>query len=371
MESWKRAARALDVEGEWQGASRLSTGHINATWLARCRTPQGTRRYVLQSINTGVFRDPHALMQNAVRVTRHLERSLRARGVSDVERRCLRFVPARDGRFAVDLGDAGFWRASPFIEGTCHHDVAATPRVAEEAGRVFGRFAADLSDWEGAPPRDTIAHFHDFGRRVSALESAAAADRAGRGAAVAHVVESALGAADVLRSALREIGAEAWPERVVHNDCKLNNALFDVDTGEGLCAVDLDTVMIGRIAFDVGEIVRSATCAAPEDERDLAKVVFDPQLFEAVVRGYLDGAGRVLTDEERAGMALAGPLMTLENALRFLTDHLDGDVYFGAGRPDHNLDRARAQLRLFESMWSARADAARTVERLSGRSGSR
>jgi Ser/Thr protein kinase RdoA (MazF antagonist) len=234
--------------------------------------------------------------------------------------------------------------------------------VAAEAGRVFGRFAADLADWSGPPLGETIPRFHDFPLRVSALEAAVAADARERSAAVEPEVEAALAGAEALRSALATAGADEWPVRVVHNDCKLNNALFDVETGEGLCAVDLDTVMPGRIAYDVGELVRSATCAAPEDERDLSRVGFDLDLFAVAVRGYLDGAEGLLTPAERAGLPLAGPLMTLENGVRFLTDHLEGDVYFPAHRPGHNLDRARVQLQLFQSMWAARDRAVRAVE---------
>ncbi|MGH0033553.1 MAG: phosphotransferase enzyme family protein [Myxococcota bacterium] len=363
-DAWRVAAEAFAVEGVWLGAEPISTGHINATWLATCRTAGGDRRFVLQAINTAVFREPEVLIENQVRVTRHLEARLAARGVAHPERHCLRLVPARDGGWCVELGERGVWRASPFIEGTRHHDVASSPRVAREAGRVFGRFAADLSDWQGAPLRETIPHFHDLPRRVSALRRAVEADARRRLAGCRAEAETALAASRDLQEALGSIGSEAWPERVVHNDCKLNNALFDAVSGEGLCAVDLDTVMPGRIAFDVGEIVRSATCAAPEDERDLSKVRFDLELFRAVVHGYLEGAGGILTAEERAGLSLAGPLMTLENAVRFLTDHLEGDVYFGVHRPGHNLDRARAQLSLFGSMWEARGGAAGAVEAL-------
>jgi Ser/Thr protein kinase RdoA (MazF antagonist) len=363
VDDWRRAAEAFEVEGDWVRASPISTGHINATWLATCRTSAGERRFVLQSINTDIFRQPDVLMDNVVRVTRHLQAALASRGAADAARRCLRLVPARRGGWSVDLGDGGYWRASTYIEGTRHYDVAETPAVAEEAGLVFGRFAADLADWAGPPLRETIPHFHDFPRRVAALDAAADRDAAGRLDGVRADVDAALSAAGLLEEALRSAGAESWPERMVHNDCKLNNALFDVASGEGLCAVDLDTVMPGRIAFDVGEIVRSATCAAPEDERDLSKVRFDLDLFAAVVRGYVRGAAAILTEEERAGIPMAGPLMTLENGLRFLTDHLEGDVYFAAQRPGHNLDRARAQLRLFGSMWVARDAAARAVER--------
>lgn len=364
MESWRRAAAGFAVDGEWLDAERLSTGHIHGTWLARCRIDGEDRRFVLQSINTRVFPDPAALMDNVARVITHLRTSLERRGTADLDRRCLRLVPARDGRSWVEAGDAGVWRASPHIGGSCHHDTAPDPAVAEEAARVFGEFVALLADWSEPPLVETIPHFHDLASRSHALERAVAEDRCGRLSAARSEVEAARSGVAELLAALGAAGSATWPVRIVHNDCKLNNVLFDRASGVGLCAVDLDTVMPGQAIFDMGEIVRSATCSAPEDERDLDRVVFDLAFFRAVARGFLRGIGPVLDASEHAALPLAGPLMTLENGVRFLTDHLEGDGYFPAHRPGHNLDRARAQLRLFGSMWEQRREAAAAVDEL-------
>ncbi len=363
-EDWRRAAAGLAVDGEWTGATALSTGHIHQSWLATCREATGDRRYLLQSINTRIFRDPAVLMDNIVRVTGHLRRALERRGVADLERAVLQVVPGRDGRPWVDAGPSGCWRAYAYIEGTRHFDTAESVDVAREAGRVFGEFVASLSDWSGPAPAETIANFHDFDGRVRDLETAVARDVAGRLASVGDDVEATLTAVRDLLAELDGAGRRDWPVRLVHNDCKLNNVLFDAASGRGLCAVDLDTVMPGHVAYDLGGLVRTATCPAPEDETDLARIVFDRARFAGCVDGYLSGAGDLLTSAECGAFHLAGPLMTLEDAIRFLTDHLAGDVYFAVHRPDHNLDRARSQRALFERMWEVRAEARREVERI-------
>jgi hypothetical protein len=169
--------------------------------------------------------------------------------------------------------------------------------------------------------------------------------------------------AEALERRLPQREIAALPRRVVHHDCKLNNVLLDVDTGEALCVIDLDTVMEGVLLSDFGELVRTAACPAPEDERDLSRVVFDLPLFEALAQGYLAGARDLVGAAEREALPLAGSHLALMNAARFLTDHLEGDAYFRVRRPGHNLDRARAQLRLAECVLAQQAQAERIVAR--------
>jgi Ser/Thr protein kinase RdoA (MazF antagonist) len=271
-------------------------------------------------------------------------------------------IEARDGRpFCVD--DAGdHWRAFRFIEGTRTCDVVEDPAQAYRTARAFGEFAADLVDLPGPPLAVTIPDFHDLTKRFEQLQEAVRADSRGRAGGVAPEIASASRWYERLDGALHEAGHSVLPGRAVHNDCKLNNVLLDAANGEGLCVIDLDTVMDGTVLNDFGELVRSGTCPSPEDERNLASMVFDRDLFAALAAGYLAGSGDLLAEAERRILPLAGPVLTLENAIRFLADHLSGDVYFRTHRDAQNLDRARAQLRLVELMLEHLDDARRAIE---------
>jgi Ser/Thr protein kinase RdoA (MazF antagonist) len=359
----ERVARAFALAEGPLRAGRLGNGHIHDTFLAEVAASAAPRRYVLQRLHTGVFADPERLMENLVRVTAHLAAKLAREAVPDRERRSLALVPARDGRAFHRDAEAGFWRCFRFVEGSVAVDSAPTPVQAHAAARAFGAFAAALADLPGPPPACVIPHFHDLPQRMAALEAALREDPLGRAAAVAAEADAARAAAERLSDALARVGADELPRRIVHNDCKVNNVLLDARTGEALCVIDLDTVMEGTLLADFGDLARTAACSAPEDERDLERVRVDLERFEALARGYLEGAGSLVSPRELRALPLAGPLLALENAVRFLADHAAGDRYFRAHRPGHNLDRARAQLRLAERMLEAEPDADALVRR--------
>lgn len=353
-ECWEERLRAVGaafaIEGSYREGQRHGSGHIHRTFLVRYAAPGGPVRFLHQRLNTQVFRDPEALMNNLVRVTRHLREKLREREVPDPERRFLQLVPARDGSSCHVDAEGGVWRTFAFQEGTRGFDAVESPAQAFEAARAFGSFAEMLADLPPPPLHDTIPHFHDLGRRVEAFEAVVRSDARGRAAGAGAEVEALRRRLDELRRDLAALDVATLPRRVVHHDCKLNNLLFDRVSGEALCVIDLDTVMQGTLLSDFGELVRTGSCRAAEDERDLARVRFDLELFEGLARGYLAGAARLLTEHERRALPVAGRLFSLMNAARFLTDHLAGDVYFRIRRDGHNLDRARAQLRLAEQM---------------------
>lgn len=349
------------VEGECTEVAPLGRGHIHDTWIGTWRTREGTRRLVHQRLNTRVFREPLVLMETWLRVTDHVRAALAREGRADVERRCLRAIPARSGAPLHRDESGASWRAFAFIEGARSFEVAESPRLAHEAARAFGAFAAQLADLDPATVPESIPHFHDFAHRVAAFEAALAADAHGRAAGAAEAAARARRLAARVERALAEAGAGALPRRVVHNDCKLNNVLFDDATGEALCVIDLDTVMPGSVLADFGDLARTAACPAAEDEPDLTRVRVDAALYEALVRGYLAGAGALLEPVERALLPLAGPLIALETGIRFLTDHLAGDVYFRIHRAGHNLGRARVQLRLTEELLAGVDQARRFV----------
>jgi Ser/Thr protein kinase RdoA (MazF antagonist) len=356
-EDLRAVGAAFGIEGRFRGAEPVKTGHIHTTWVAVWERGGCVERFVHQRLNGHVFRDPEAVMRNLVRVSEHLGAAVARAGLAEPERRRLRVLRTREGELLHRDGADGPWRTVRFVEGARTRDVVEGPEQAREAARAFGAFAAALAD---LPPRAlavTIPDFHDLAKRLGKLEAAAGADPRGRLAAVCADVDAAFACADRLRAAPEWPALASLPRRVVHNDCKLNNLLLDERTGEGLCVIDLDTVMEGTVAFDFGELVRTATCSAPEDETRLERIAVDRGLYAALARGYREGAP-FLTPAEIEALPLAGPLMALENAVRFLSDHLEGDLYFRVHRAGQNLDRHRAQRTLAERMLAG-LDAAR------------
>jgi aminoglycoside phosphotransferase (APT) family kinase protein len=337
-------AREFAIDGTFRGAEPYGSGHINDSYRVTMDDAGATVHALVQRINHHIFRNPPALMENIERVTAHLAAKLK--GDLDRERRVLRLIPARDGRPWHEDAGGNFWRAYRFIEGARSYGAIESAEQAFQAAKAFGGFQQMLADLPAPRLHDTIPDFHYTPGRFAALERAIAGDAAGRVKESMPEIEFALA-----RKAMTSVLVEAHlPERVTHNDTKLNNVMLDDRTGEGICVIDLDTVMPGLVHYDFGDMVRTSTTSAAEDERDLSKVTMQFPMFEAVARGYLESAGGFLTREEKQYLAFAGKLITFEIAIRFLADHLDGDTYFKVHREGHNLDRARAQLRLVASM---------------------
>jgi hypothetical protein len=356
----REIAAQFEIPGRFAEARPYGSGHIHDTHLLCFEDSAQTARYILQRINTRVFRDPGALMSNVSRICSHLRRKLEREGVRDPERRHLHLVSTREGHTHWVDPDGGHWRCFRFQEGTRSVDEAETEGQARETARAFGCFTARLADLEDPPLAITIPDFHDLEVRYAALEVGIRSDPYGRAKSLAAEIERTAEWCEQLTDSLRAVGAEDLPIRIVHNDCKINNVLLDAQTGEGLCAIDLDTVMPGTVLADFGELVRTSSARAAEDETGVAAMAIELDLVRGVARGYLAGMGATLTAHECAVLPLAGSLMAFENAVRFLTDHLSGDVYFRIHREAQNLDRARAQLRRVELL-EAHRDAIRAL----------
>jgi Ser/Thr protein kinase RdoA (MazF antagonist) len=368
-EALEAIGAAFQIPGKFAAGAPVKFGHIHDTFEAAYQEGETRRRYVHQRLNGRVFPDLRALMDNLVRITQHQWEALQAAGVSDAERRCLRLVPARDGRPYHVASDGGTWRTFHFLEGSRSRDTIEDPAQIHQVARAFGGFAAALRDLPSPSLAVTIPGFHDLAARLAALEAAVAADSHQRAALVSEEIDRAAARSQELERRLAERGAAELPRRIVHNDCKINNVMLDDVTGEGLCVIDLDTVMEGTVLCDFGELVRTGSSRSPEDEVDLASIELELELFRAATRGYLTGAAPLLSAEEVEVLPLAGQVMAFENAIRFLTDYLKGDVYFRVHREAHNLDRFRAQLRLVELM-SERGEEMRAIVEESWRSGS-
>jgi Ser/Thr protein kinase RdoA (MazF antagonist) len=339
-----RAAQGFAVEGTLESVAAYGSGHINDSYCAVFERGGKRERFLLQRINTHVFHDPAALMENIARVTTHLA-SKRLEN-PDGGRRALTLVRTRDGRAWQRDEDGDLWRMYLFIEGARSYDVVESPAQAYEAARAFGEFQRMLADLPAPRLNETIPDFHNTPKRLGALKRAIENDAVGRAEGADREIEFALQRESVTRL-LVEAGL---PERVTHNDTKINNVLLDGRTGKGICVIDLETVMPGLAPFDFGDMVRTMSCRAAEDERDLSLVRVEMGMFAALARGYLSVAAGFLTDAEKRSLQEAGRVITLEQGIRFLTDYLEGDPYYKVNRAEQNLERARAQFRLVESL---------------------
>ncbi len=346
----ERIALAFDIEGEYLGSEAYGNGHINDTYLGLYRHQGQLRRFVHQRLNHEVFKDPPAVMENIERVTRHLHEKLEAAGEREHRRKALTLVPTRSGAsFHRDQED-NVWRTYHFVEDTRSHESIESPALAREAGRSFGFFQSLLIDLPSPRLPETIPGFHHTPHRFRRFQEVLSQDLLNRATSATADVKFALEQESIVHRLLDLHRQGQIPERVTHNDTKINNLLLDRRTGEGVCVIDLDTVMPGLTLYDFGDLVRTATSPTPEDERDLSKVRMRMPLFQALAGGYLEGTRRFLTTTERRLLAFSGRLITFEIGLRFLIDYLEGDVYFKIHREGQNLDRCRSQFELVRSI---------------------
>lgn len=335
------AATHFQIPGTPTTVRALSGGHIHETW----RIESGGVDWVLQRLNRAVFPDVDAVMRNFAAVARHLELRHIAVGTIDRQRRALTLVPTRDGTLWVEDGEGGAWRCTAYIGDTLTKSVADTPDSAHEAGRAFGEFTRLLHGFD-APLAVTIPGFHHTATRLATFERAVARDAVGRLAEVQAEVEVLREFRQLAHVLAPLVASGAVPTRAAHNDAKIANLLFDAASGKAITVVDLDTVMPGSALHDVGDLIRSTVGTAEEDEPELFNMAVRPEYFAALVAGWFEGAGEVLTPMERELTLTAGRIMTFEQGVRFLTDHLEGDRYYPVNHPGHNLDRARAQIAL-------------------------
>jgi aminoglycoside phosphotransferase (APT) family kinase protein len=349
-EQLQEISKQFQIYGEILHAETCKIGHINETYSATYKQGGTKVRYIHQKINQTVFRDPVVLMSNVVRVTRHLRHKLEEQEATDITRRCLTIVPTRKGDSFYRNGNGECWRTFVFVEGVQTFECVQSPQQAFEAGKAFGHFQSLLVDLPGERLVETIPDFHNTRKRFAALQRAVDNDHFNRAEGAKKDIEFALAHEHVVDVILNAMAKKRIPERITHNDTKFNNVMLDTATGEAMCVVDLDTVMPGCALYDFGDMVRTTTSPTLEDERDLSKVRMQMPMFKKLCEGYLSSAGQFLTKAEKSYIAFAGKLITFTIGLRFLTDHLAGDTYFRIHRPGHNLDRARTQFKLVESI---------------------
>lgn len=348
--------RAFDFGAPVVGAVRHGKGHINDTFCVHTQPETGAcRRFILQRMSAAAFKRPDELMSNITGVTGFLGREIERVG-GDRSRETMTVLRPRNGQAFYTDSEGGAWRVYTFVERTICYQSAETPELFAASGRTFGKFQRLLKDYPAATLYETIPHFHDTEDRLNKLKAAMAADPMGRLKDCRPEIDFVMAREPDCSVALQALRDGVLPLRVTHNDTKLNNVLIDDQSGEGVCVIDLDTVMPGLSINDFGDSIRFGANHSAEDEQDLTKVNFDIGLYETYTQAFLEGCGGILTDAEVEYMPWGAKLMTLECGIRFLTDYLDGDHYFAIHRPGQNLDRCRTQFKLvadMEANWTA------------------
>ncbi len=349
MENIRDIAAKFDIYGQVDNFEVCGVGHINSTYIVTTKSELGEFKYVLQKINTKVFPDPEALMNNLVSVSRYIRDKIVARG-GDCGRTALTFLRTSEGKYYYKSAEGGFYRCYVYIGNAANVQTVTNPHHLYLAGKGFGRFQRDLEGFDASTLTEVIPGFHDTVKRFNDFKRAVEEDRAGRAASCRKEIDFFLSREKYASKVIELMKAGEIPLRVTHNDTKINNVLLDLYNDVPLAVIDLDTIMPGSILFDFGDAVRSGANRGAEHEKDLSKVGFDIELFKAFVRGFVGEVGSVLTPAEVDNLAFSGILLTFECGMRFLGDHLNGDVYFRISTEGQNLDRARTQIKMVSEM---------------------
>ena len=322
------------------------SGHINRTFAVETA---GAQKYILQKINTEIFKDVEGLMENVVNVTDYLRGQIAKEG-GDPERGTMRALPTVDGKYYFKDAEGGCFRVYRLIDDVISLDQAENEEALYASGLAFGRFQAQLADYPAQTLHETIPDFHNTPKRYQAFEKAVEEDcckRAASAAAEIAFIKARKAQTEILTDLLK---AGELPLRLTHNDTKLNNVLLDPQTYEAVCIVDFDTIMPGLTAYDFGDAIRFGANTAVEDEPDTSRVSLSLPLYKAYVKGFMEGCGERLTPKEIETLPLGAKTITLEQGIRFLTDYLQGDTYYQTSHEGQNLDRCRTQLALVADM---------------------
>lgn len=347
---FKELMQHFQFSGEFVNAEPYGHGHINDTFVAQYDSGKPNHhRYIIQRINHNIFKNPPQLMENIWNVTGFIRSKITAAG-GDPDRSTLTVIPASDEKHYYRDPQGNYWRAYVFIEGAQTYQVVENAEHLYHAGKALGRFQKYLSGYPASALHETIPDFHDTGKRFEAFLEAVEKNAAGRAEMAKNEIDFVMERSKNTTALTALIETGDLPLRVTHNDTKFNNVMIDDITGEGICLIDLDTVMPGLALYDFGDSIRSGANPAEEDERDLSKVSMDLTLYESFTRGYLEESREFLLPMEVDLLPFSAKLMTFECGMRFLADHLNGDTYFKVHRENHNLDRARTQFKMVADM---------------------
>ncbi|MCP4181056.1 MAG: aminoglycoside phosphotransferase family protein [bacterium] len=336
------------IYGDFIDGVLYGSGHINWTYKVLFNQGGAEVSYIFQRINTNIFKNPYSLMENISRVLEHQKNKMK--GLNDTSSRAMTLISTNDGKSMYMDISGHFWRVYVFIDKAKTYDIVENADLAFNAAKAYGNFQKMLVDIPGKRLNETITDFHNTPKRYEALEKAIGEDIGNRAKGVEREIEFIMSRKHLSSKLLDLYRDGKFPERICHYDTKLNNVMIDDKTKEGICVIDLDTIMPGFVMFDFGDLLRTATSPVAEDERDLSKVTMQMHIFKAMAKGYLLSAGEFLNKYEKENLVFGGLLITLENAVRFLMDHLQMDTYYKIHREGHNLDRARTQIALVQSI---------------------
>ncbi len=337
------------IDGEFQKSECYGKGHINDTYAATYKMSDGSpRRFIFQRVNHNIFSEPEKLMSNIENVTAFLRKKILARG-GDPERETLNLISTNEGVCYQD-SEHDFWRGYVFIENATSYQTVEKPEHFYAAGKAFGNFQNMLDDYPAVTLYETLKDFHNTKKRFDNFIEILEKDCFNRASKVKPEIDFILKRSNEVTVLTDLLAKGLIPLRVTHNDTKLNNVMIDDVTGEGLCVIDLDTVLPGLSLYDFGDAIRFGANPGEEDERNLSKVWMELSLFDQFSRGFLESCGASLNKTELEYLPLASKIMTFECGMRFLTDYLDGDAYFKIHFDHHNLDRARTQFKLVADM---------------------
>jgi len=345
----KQIAEHFNLNGKLFRSESFGSGHINDTYCLNCEKDNRQVCYILQRINHEVFKNPPAMMENIRRVTNHIRRKMQERQ-NNLASRQLVVIDTKDGTDFFQDDHGNYWRVYNRIENAVTYDTLESPELAYEAARMFGRFAAMLTDLPGPPLHETIPDFHATPKRFKTFMKVLRQDPCNRAKDAKPEIDFVLENAGICDVLLRHVEKGEIPVRITHNDTKINNVLLDEKTHKGVCVIDLDTVMPGLSLYDFGDMVRTATNPAEEDQRDLSKVTMRTPIFEMLLKGFAEETHAFLTPAEKKNLVFAGKLITFEQMIRFLADHMAGDIYYKIHREGHNLDRCRTQMKMVRSI---------------------
>lgn len=353
--------QSFDVNAEILNWAPYGKGHINDTILVQTH-PKNAPDYILQRKNHKIFRNVPGMLDNIVKATDHIRRKLLLQGIKDVDRRVMTYYRAKNGEMFVNDDGGNFWTLFLFIPDSRGIEAIENPEQAFMAARAFGNFQKQLSDLPGEELIETIPNFHNGISRLNDFQRSIDENKAGRVIETEELIKKILIRAPEMTLIQQWLNEKLIPLRITHNDTKINNILFD-DQDNALCIIDLDTVMPGSALYDFGDAIRTIGNKAPEDEPELEKIQFDRPIFEAFARGYLSEARSFLTQKEIENLVISCLYMAWEQAMRFLTDYLNGDTYYKIAYFLHNLIRTKAQVRYLEVLEENRADMESVISR--------
>ncbi len=347
MSDLNKIAKKFKIDGTIEEIKAFGSGHINDTYRVKIKEAD-KKDYILQVINHNIFPNVPELTKNIIRVTEHVKKKIEEKG-GDPERETLTIIPTVEGEGFYKDEDGKYWRVFIFIDNTNSYDRLENAEQAYEGGKAFGNFLKMVADMPGGPLYEVIPGFHYTPNRIKTFLESVKKDPVNRVSQCKEEVEFLSARTEEMKKIVQMGEAGELPLRTTHNDTKFNNVLLDKND-KGLCVIDLDTVMPGYIMYDFGDAMRTSTNTGDEDDPNLDRVSMNIDLFEGFTKGFVSELKDTLTKNEIDNLAFGAKLLTYEQSVRFLTDYIDGDIYYKTAHKEHNLQRTRAQIKLLKSM---------------------